>query len=807
VSGNVNITGTITYVYTSNDNFSNGFLFVKGRSGGVQSDNELGYLYFSGYDTTNVRRNGALILSRSEAAFSTTSSPANLMFYTTASGSTTISERMRITASGRVGIGVTTPAANLEIVGTVNIWGGGERYAIPTNNAMQRGSLTIGDTTLDYGGSNSGWTTNTAGLMMECLNNTEITIHDRDHALHSFMYYAGGGAAGTRNITIGRDVGGGWGTNNIIFPGRITVGSTTAPNTNCTLDVTGVANIWSGNRYAVPLNFMSSGSLTLGNTNANFGGGSGWSTNTAGMLFECLDNTEIAVHDAGNAVASLMYYSGGGTRTVTIGRDMGWGKIATIIDGNLTVNGTQTFNNTFVGKDGGAAPAWAFNFVDGTQTYKSMIFGHDNAGNNAGEVGFKYIGAASESNYLTMGVFGRAEMCKLYASGILNLLATTSNHTVTFACNWVAGSYTTLRLGVDNDGRSIKASYDIGLIFSSNGECMRMNAGCVAMGTTNLTKTVNFGGEIAYENAAWCSAKNLSGTYDAFLWPRWTDNAMYMNYGTGGFYIRDNASNVKMYFTGAGRLGVNTTTPSFLFHVNADGTNGAMLGGISYNPNGDASESQRSFIDINGAYATNTTGRLCIRDRSGVYISFYVGTGSTATTSGTISVTGSTTNYNTTSDYRLKENVVPFSAGEAKEMLQALRPVTFNFIAQPTERVAGFIAHEVAKVVPYCVSGEKDAVNSDGSINPQGMDSKGMIPHIIAVVKEHIDEIATLNTTVELQKITIAAQDAKLRAHESRIQSLEATIEYQQSLIAGLQESVAQLLNKIGGGNANQGWL
>ncbi len=93
------------------------------------------------------------------------------------------------------------------------------------------------------------------------------------------------------------------------------------------LTIEGAANVWSGGRYATANNYMAGGSLTIGNINANFGGGSGWNANTAGLLLETADNTEIAVHDSGTRVASLMYYEGGANK-ISIGRDMGWGAIA-----------------------------------------------------------------------------------------------------------------------------------------------------------------------------------------------------------------------------------------------------------------------------------------------------------------------------------------------------------------------------------------------------------------------------------------------------------------------------------------------
>jgi hypothetical protein len=69
---------------------------------------------------------------------------------------------------------------------------------------------------------------------------------------------------------------------------------------------------------------MASGSLTLGGTNVNYGNATGWSSNTAGLLMECSDYTEICVHDQSTRVASLMYYDGI-NNNVHIGRKKGWG--------------------------------------------------------------------------------------------------------------------------------------------------------------------------------------------------------------------------------------------------------------------------------------------------------------------------------------------------------------------------------------------------------------------------------------------------------------------------------------------------
>ena len=125
--------------------------------------------------------------------------------------------------------------------------------------------------------------------------------------------------------------------------GKIGIG-TTAPNGK--LDVRGVGCISNGNEYACPNGRVQSGALVIGDVALNYGGGSGWNSNTAGLLFEASDNTEIAIHDSGQRVASLMYYEGAGTNRITIGRDMGWGPISTVaMNGNVTVTGTVTANS------------------------------------------------------------------------------------------------------------------------------------------------------------------------------------------------------------------------------------------------------------------------------------------------------------------------------------------------------------------------------------------------------------------------------------------------------------------------------
>ena len=128
---------------------------------------------------------------------------------------------------------------------------------------------------------------------------------------------------------------------------------------------------------------------------------------------------------------------------------------------------------------------------------------------------------------------------------------------------------------------------------------------------------------------------------------------------------------------------------------------------------------------------------------------------------------GTSTAYNTTSDYRLKENIVTISDGITR--LKTLKPKRFNFKASPTVTVDGFLAHEVT-AVPEAISGEKDAMArvlykegdtipdgkkigdfkeySSTEIDPQGLDQSKLVPLLTAALQEAVTKIEVLETKV-----------------------------------------------------------
>jgi len=109
---------------------------------------------------------------------------------------------------------------------------------------------------------------------------------------------------------------------------------------------------------------------------------------------------------------------------------------------------------------------------------------------------------------------------------------------------------------------------------------------------------------------------------------------------------------------------------------------------------------------------------------------------------GTITQNGTTgVLYNIVSDYRLKESVKPLNGGLAR--VNALKPSSYNWKSDGSAG-EGFLAHELAEVVPFAVSGEKDAMNADGTIKSQGIDMSRVVPILVAAIQELTAEVNAL---------------------------------------------------------------
>jgi len=121
---------------------------------------------------------------------------------------------------------------------------------------------------------------------------------------------------------------------------------------------------------------------------------------------------------------------------------------------------------------------------------------------------------------------------------------------------------------------------------------------------------------------------------------------------------------------------------------------------------------------------------------------------------GTIRTTGSATQYNTNSDYRLKENIAPMTG--ALDVVLRQRPVTYKWKVDGTDG-QGFIAHWLQEDgAGGCVSGEKDAVDEEGNPVYQGIDTSFLVATLTAAIQELKAELDTVKATVEAQAVRIA---------------------------------------------------
>jgi hypothetical protein len=179
------------------------------------------------------------------------------------------------------------------------------------------------------------------------------------------------------------------------------------------------------------------------------------------------------------------------------------------------------------------------------------------------------------------------------------------------------------------------------------------------------------------------------------------------NGGTGGIALTSATERARI--TGGGDLLVGTTSGSFS-QVSSGNT---YAFGVVQTANGN------NVLLVDGAYVSGTQNLVVFAKSS--------------TTTGTITYNGTVIAYNTTSDYRLKEDVRPMTGALAK--VAALKPVTYKWKSDGSDG-EGFIAHELQAVVPHAVTGEKDAVDAEGKPQYQGIDTSFLVATLTAAIQE-----------------------------------------------------------------------
>ena len=338
---------------------------------------------------------------------------------------------------------------------------------------------------------------------------------------------------------------------------------------------------------------------------------------------------------------------------------------------------------------------------------------------------------------------------------------------------------TTERLRIDSSGRLLVGTSSSSSIasavfqgnspFPTGGALIRLSRGSVPGSTTDDLGRLAFS-ELNHVNAAEVAAFRDTGT-----WTSGSSQPTRLVFST----TADGASSPteRMRIDSSGNVGIGYTSPSAKLEVNghirlqASGRIGVAGSGTTPNTAIRFTDSDNiTFIVGNGEKARiDSSGRLLVGTSTAYDTGLTVGGGEyfaratssrsltlrrdttdgsiaefrrDATTVGTISVTTTATAYNTSSDYRLKENVVPLTG--AVDRLNQLQVHRFNFIADPDTTVDGFIAHESQAVVPECVTGTKDEVNDEGNPVYQGIDQSKLVPLLTAALQEAIAKIETL---------------------------------------------------------------
>ena len=191
----------------------------------------------------------------------------------------------------------------------------------------------------------------------------------------------------------------------------------------------------------------------------------------------------------------------------------------------------------------------------------------------------------------------------------------------------------------------------------------------------------------------------------------------------------------EMFVNGSGNLGIGIQNNTALAKVHVGGT---FTGGYT------SDASVGPMLVHNSSTDISTFGIKVKLDATtfGAAMAFWQG----STLRGYIGLSSGGTSYSTSSDYRLKENVVTLD--NATEKVMQLKPKRFNFIDGDGVVVDGFLAHEVQEVIPVAVQGEKDGVDHQGNPIYQGIDHSKLVPLLTASLQEALKRIEILEEKI-----------------------------------------------------------
>jgi len=216
--------------------------------------------------------------------------------------------------------------------------------------------------------------------------------------------------------------------------------------------------------------------------------------------------------------------------------------------------------------------------------------------------------------------------------------------------------------------------------------------------------------------------------------------------------IRTQSSDTLYWNSSTNVLGINYSGSTFnsgALQIQGPTTNSGGIGLQIYNSTSGSPYGAHGIF-VNGPRYGNAGISIKNPNVGSTFMRFYNSSGSSV---GTITQNGSSsTSYNTSSDYRLKENIVPMTG--SIDRLKDLKPSKFNFIDQDVSRgatitVDGFIAHEVSDIIPEAITGEKDGLDYEGNPEYQSIDQSKIVPLLTGALQEAISKIESLEARIK----------------------------------------------------------
>lgn len=346
-------------------------------------------------------------------------------------------------------------------------------------------------------------------------------------------------------------------------------------------------------------------------------------------------------------------------------------------------------------------------------------------------------GTSSELSFLTMGGSSTSEVMRIDSDGYVNAKGNvaTDNAPDTqglhFGWNYSNGAGESLIVFNRGAGTTGGLTFVDNSSSGTHDEVMRLESGNLGLGTTAPSRLLHL--KAADSCLLQLQVANTTGNCQVLFGDSGTTTAGKVLYNhTGNVMSFETNSTEAMRINGSQRMILGSTT-GVASGSPADGRL-EVVAAASNN----AIVTQVVTADHNCFTSTGVTSSSGDSYRFGAMVN------SSGSVVGTIVVNHGSTAYNTSSDYRLKENVTELT--NATNRLKQLQPKRFNFIEVPDATIDGFLAHEVSDIVPEAVSGTKDAVDADGNPDYQGIDQSKLVPLLVATIQELEARIAKLES-------------------------------------------------------------